>query len=79
MTAGDDRSLSMTVVDEVAKREGVDPVQLSEPLSWTIDPEALDSLFTNGSGTVTFEYLGYRITVARDGTTTVEPTAEKNS
>lgn len=68
------RSLSGAVLAAVAKREGIDPVELSEPLFPAIDTEALDRLFKAASGTVTFQYLDYEIRVDSDGTVEVQPT-----
>lgn len=61
-----DRSVSGEVVEEVAAREGVQPTDL-DPLYGVVDPDALDSLFRNGSGTVTFEYHGYEVIAGSDG------------
>ena len=75
-TARADRATSLTVrIDgEVAEREGVDPLDLSLPLSGPIDPEAVASLVSgrSGGGTggevrLTFTYLGYETTVGGDG------------
>ena len=55
--------LSTVITSTVAEREGVDIEELPEPLYETINPEALATLFQNGPGRVTFEYLGYHVTV----------------
>lgn len=74
-TAREDRATTLTVriVEEVAEREGVDPLDLTPPLHDVIDPEAVASLVSgrSGGGTrddvrVTFTYLGYDITVTGD-------------
>lgn len=59
------------VVESVARKEGVSPSRLTQPLYDSVDPDALDALFVRQSGPlrVTFEYMGYDVTVTkRDGT-----------
>lgn len=68
---------STAVVESVAERVGVDPVDLDPPLYRAIDPDALDelltSLSTNGkNGSVSFTYLDFEITVRGDGTVHLE-------
>jgi len=65
-------SLSSLVVEAVARREGVEPTDLRDPLFAVIDPEALDNLFRDGTGTVTFEYHGYRVVAESDGEVTID-------
>lgn len=67
-------SVTARIIDEVAEREGVDPVELTSPLYEVIDAEALEFLFSNAiSGKqreglhVTFTYCGYSIAVDQDG------------
>lgn len=61
-------STTAAVLRAVAEREGSDPVDLPA-LYDAIDPDALDALFastrtgTIRSGSVSFEYAGYRVTV----------------
>lgn len=68
------RSLSHAVVEAVAEAEGVDPVALRTPLYEAIDPDALDAVFESADesppldGRVFFEYYGYTVAVASDGT-----------
>lgn len=69
------RGLSTSVIEAVASAEGVDPVELSEPLFAAVEPDALDRLFRAGTGCVTFQYLGYEVTAHGDGEVTVEPRA----
>lgn len=70
--------VSIRVVEAVAEREGIDPLELSPPLHDAIDPTALDALFeSTGSGprtagTVSFTYRGYRVHVESDGRITLE-------
>ena len=67
-------SVTSTVLDEVAKREGVDPLELSPPLSDAIDPDALEALLADSiSGErredirVDFRYCGYNVAVEGNG------------
>jgi len=66
------------VVETVAAREGVDPIDLETPLYETVDPDALDALV--GAPTpaerqqllhVVFEYHGYEVRVSADGDVSV--------
>jgi hypothetical protein len=66
----------MTVVEAVADAERVEPVELPTPLADAINPDALDSLFQNGTGRVSFDYSGYEITVEENGTVKVTPLEE---
>jgi hypothetical protein len=59
--------LSTAVLEELARREGVEKRELP-PLYDAIDPGALDRLFRGTTGSITFEYLGYRVTVTSGGT-----------
>jgi len=76
------RTLSETILFEVAALEGVDPLDLP-PLFEVVDPESLDELFAGRRSssppapgrspvTVGFVYHGYRITATSDGTLLVE-------
>ena len=59
---------SSRVLEAVAQREGNDPVEFDRRLFDVVDPDALDALVGSGfPGTVTFEYLGYRVTVHGTG------------
>lgn len=69
-------SLSLSVVTAVADAERLDPIDLVSPLAEAIDPDALDALFRNGTGRVSFDYCGYRVTVDANGTVDVSPLAE---
>lgn len=73
-TSGEE-SLSTTVVEAVAARRGVEPAELSERLFEVVDPEALDSLFSDRDGvdgTITFTYCGYEVTATARGDVSVE-------
>ena len=71
-------SLSFEVINAVAEREGVDPMEIEPPeyeaLYDVVNPEALDALFApredgtpRGTGRVEFVFCGYRIAVTSDG------------
>jgi hypothetical protein len=73
----------MRVVEEVAAATGVDPVDLDEPLSDVVDPDALDALFSGrhpedgtAGGYTSFVYHGCRVTVDADGFVSVTVLAE---
>ncbi len=58
-----EQTIGEAVVEAVAAEEGVTPSQLSKPLYSVVDSDALDSLFRSTSGSITFRYYGYEITV----------------
>ncbi|MHB9287038.1 HalOD1 output domain-containing protein [Halobacteriales archaeon Cl-PHB] len=70
---GNGEALSTAVVRAVADREGVDPIDLEQPLYAVVDSEALDDLFSTAEGSVTFEYHGYVVTAHSDGTVDLDP------
>jgi hypothetical protein len=62
-----DQSLSMTVIDAVSAVSNAEPAELP-PLYESIDPDALDSLFTaQTEGRVFFEFAGLPVTVHATG------------
>ena len=65
-----DEPAAMAVIKAVADKVGIDPVDLTDPLSDAIDPDALDAVCRYSSAHVTFEYHGYFVTV--DSTNQVE-------
>ncbi|WP_408956901.1 HalOD1 output domain-containing protein [Natrinema sp. 74] len=68
-----DGSLSMTIIDLVARTDDADPVAL-DPLYNAIDPDLLDSLpDSDGFTSLEFSYHGYTVTV-EDGADGVEVT-----
>lgn len=79
-TVGARPRASEVVVRRVAEREGVDPIELEEPLFEAVDPDALDNLLgVVGTGdeagpwvAVSFAYLGYEIRIDSEGRITVE-------
>ncbi|MFC4552566.1 MULTISPECIES: HalOD1 output domain-containing protein [Halorussus] len=68
---------SWTVVERVAAAEGVEPTELTPPLGTVLDPEALDELVASlpdsTDPAVTFDYAGYEVAVAADGSVSVTP------
>jgi len=74
---GKTQSASEAVIDAVARRAGVDPLELSTPLYDAVDPDELDALLDGASPSsrspvsVTFRYHGYTITIDSDLTVTV--------
>ncbi|WP_424018975.1 HalOD1 output domain-containing protein [Halorientalis pallida] len=73
---GSNKPIVESVVNAVARVEGVDPVDLSEPVFAFVDPDALDALVASsqsGTGlTVVFEAWGHEIVIEGDGTITVD-------
>lgn len=69
--------LSTTVTEEIATREGVDPLQLDQPLYDVVDVGALETLVEgasergDGSLEVQFTYYGYEVAVDGAGEVTV--------
>lgn len=62
------------IADAVAEREGVEPTELP-PLYDAIGPDILEVIHeadTNSDQRVTFDYVGYTITVSADGTLQVD-------
>lgn len=71
---------SETIVEKVAARESVDPVDLSVPLFEVIDPDAMNTLVrtvdqqpSDYPFQIKFTYYGYEITVSGDGSVNVSP------
>ncbi|MFC7133644.1 MULTISPECIES: HalOD1 output domain-containing protein [Salinibaculum] len=67
-------SLSRSVIEAVAAREGVPATELPEPLARAVDPDALDSLFNHSAGHVLFTYEGYEVCVSSTGDVSLTPT-----
>jgi len=70
---GDAPTVSETVLREVAAEEGVGPDELRPPLYDVVDPEALDRVFRERTGQVSFEYHGYVVTVDHEGSVSLQP------
>ncbi|WP_411968729.1 HalOD1 output domain-containing protein [Haloferax sp. YSSS75] len=56
-------SVTEAVLAAVAEAEGVPVESLRESLYEAIDPESLDKLFRSGHAEVSFDYMGYIVTV----------------
>ncbi|WP_408957171.1 HalOD1 output domain-containing protein [Natrinema sp. 74] len=86
-STADHEPVSIRVVEAVAARERIDPLEVSPPLHESIDPAALDALFEptrisdRTTGTVTFRFHGYRVCVDSDGSIDLadDPDTERNS
>lgn len=63
---GDVESVCARIVFEVADREGVDPLEIQVPLYDAINPDALESLFRESPGRLTFTYMEYIVTVTHE-------------
>lgn len=67
--------LSTAILSEVAAREGVDPIDVSPPIYTVIDPDALEKLFSGGTGgftSVEFTYADHRISIRGDDVVRIE-------
>lgn len=75
--------ISATIIDAVAAITGNEPADL-QPLYEAVDPDALDQLLrslrtssiSQGRSEVVFTFNGCEVTVAADGTITVDPVTE---
>jgi hypothetical protein len=72
-----DHTVSEAVLAAVAEREGVDETELETPLYEAIDPDALDDLFRDGRGHVSFQYAGYVVTIDHDRNIKLTPLNER--
>jgi len=63
----DTETLSTAVIAGIASQLSVEPTDLDTPLFEAINPEALDTLFRDSTGAVTFRYENYDVTVHSDG------------
>jgi hypothetical protein len=61
------QSPSEAVLYKIAEQEDVQPEDLNPPLFEVVDPDALDELFREDTGSVSFEYHGYLVTVDHSG------------
>lgn len=74
----DGESWSIATVRAVGEATECDPLGLPEPLYDATDPDALNGLFVssgtprNGSGYLSFEFCGCRVSVHSDRTVIVE-------
>lgn len=81
----DQTPVSIRVVEAVAARDAIDPLEVSPPLHDAIDPTALDELFdptgssSRGNGTVSFTYRGHSVRVESDGRVALDPGPESET
>ncbi|WP_222915153.1 HalOD1 output domain-containing protein [Natrinema sp. SYSU A 869] len=71
------QSLSLKIVEKIAEREGVQPEELSPPIHYAINTDALDSLYQasdseKSPSKVEFVYKGYTVTVDSTGNVDIE-------
>lgn len=71
-------SVLTAVVRAVAEAEGLDPLDLTPPLGFELDIEALEDYLDHTTGVcwATFEYHGWRITVSSDLDVDLEPSSD---
>lgn len=69
-----DSSICQEIVKLLAEAEETDSTELTPPLYEVIDPDALESLFTNGQalGKIIFNYDSYEVSVFADGYVSVK-------
>ena len=67
-TPTDTTSITADVVTAVTEANGTKP---TTPLYEAIDPDALEDLYQHASPEVSFEYIGYHVTIHPDRTVTV--------
>lgn len=65
-------SVGEIIVLKVPEREGIDAREVQVPLYEIINPEALAHLFRGRSGRLTFDYMGYRVTVTHEHEVTID-------
>lgn len=67
-------SVSEAIILALAGMDDIDPLEIP-PLAESVNPIALDSLFEDDSfsGSVTFHYEDFEITVTSDGEITIAP------
>lgn len=71
----DSSGVTVEIVSAIADREGIDPMDLEPPLYDAIDPDALTAITDAHPATeltLSFNYVGYRVTVIADGEPIVE-------
>lgn len=67
------------VVRVIAKEKRVPPGELRPPIRDVVDPDALDDLFQNGTGRVTFEYADHEVVLNHSGDVEVTPLSQPES
>lgn len=70
--------ICVDIAREVALALGEDPTDI-EPLATAVDPDSVNALVGGGRSPsagwteITFEYIGYLVTVCSDGVLTIDP------
>lgn len=73
-SGGPENRASVAVVSAVSSAVGIDPTDLDPPLYDVVDPDALDTLFQDETGSVTFEYHGAVVNVDHNQVVTLAAT-----
>lgn len=80
LETGSEAPTTTAVIEAIAEHEGVDPLDLDQPLYEVVDPDALDAIIDDGGDgggaadlTVRFSYNGCRVQVSGDGSIEVAP------
>lgn len=60
------QTASTAVVEAIAAREGVDPIDIAVPLHETISSSGLDAVCESSTAQVMLEYCGYVVSVNSD-------------
>lgn len=75
---GSETPPTTTVIEAIAEHEGLDPLDLEQPLYEVVDPDALDSMIGDGEAghglsdiTVQFSYNGCTVHASSDGSVEV--------
>lgn len=69
MDMNDEGEVPLRILERIANREGVTPIDMHPPLYQSIDMDALESLLESGDATlsVSFVYRGYTVSVDGSG------------
>lgn len=87
---GEERPLSLAIVEAIAEREGVEPTEIEPPqyqaLYEVCNPEALDALFARredgtprGDGRIELRFCGYDLVVTSDGEVTIRDESDDSA
>ncbi|MFP9193555.1 HalOD1 output domain-containing protein [Natronosalvus vescus] len=74
-----DHRTGLAIIETVAERKGIDPLEVEPPLYESVDVDALEALFRSRAGqstvTISFEYAGYLVTLEGPDTVRLTPLA----
>lgn len=80
---GSETPPSTAIIESIAEHEGLDPLDLDQPLAEVIDTDALDSIIGDGVAghassevAIQFSYNGCRVHVSGDGSVEVKSHSE---